>query len=102
MSMVFPHEVGKGVNSELKSSIDVKLTETEAYQEWFVQPLQMLRKSSSIVLGVELRCIQENGDARLKKGEMGGDYSDPRSRACCPCVGPLKDKTEQNSVGTGP
>lgn len=31
--MVFPHEVGKGVNSELKSSIDVKLTETEAYQE---------------------------------------------------------------------
>lgn len=40
----------------------------------------MLRKSNSIVLGVELRCIQENGDTRWKKGEMGGDYSDPPER----------------------
>lgn len=33
MSVVFPHEVEKGVNVELEGSIDVKLTETEAYQE---------------------------------------------------------------------
>lgn len=36
MNMAFPHEVGKGVNSELKSSTDFKLTETETYREWFV------------------------------------------------------------------
>lgn len=31
--MAFPHEVGKGVNSELKNSTDFKLIETETYRE---------------------------------------------------------------------